>query len=221
VARAARLAERERALAALRGQVRRCERCALAAGRIQAVPGVGPADARVLFVGEAPGRQEDVRGEPFVGAAGRTFDALLASVGLRRDQVYITNVVKCRPFIGPPPGRNRAPLPDEIRACRPWLEEELRLVRPEIVVTLGRVALEAFCPGTRISEVHGRPLRRDGLTILPLFHPALARYGPPLREMLEQDFKVLGRLLRRRAAAKEGAGWVARLSRSSKPSARR
>lgn len=188
-------AARERALARLRSRVRACERCGLAAGRTQAVPGVGPADARVMFVGEAPGRWEDERGEPFVGTAGRFFDTLLRSVGLTRGEVYVTNVVKCRPFVGPAPGRNRPPRPAEIEACRPWLEEELRLVQPEIIVPMGRVALDYFLPGRKISEVHGKPQRADGRTILPLFHPALARYGPAARQTLLRDFRILRRLL--------------------------
>lgn len=190
------IAARERALARLRGRIRRCERCTLAAGRTQAVPGIGPADARVMFVGEAPGRWEDERGEPFVGTAGKFFDTLLTSIGLRRADVYITNVVKCRPFVGPAPGRNRAPRPAEIEACRPWLLAELAIVRPEIVVPMGRVALDHFLPGRKISEVHGTPQRMGGRTILPLFHPALARYGPLPRRTLLRDFRILGALLR-------------------------
>jgi DNA polymerase len=148
-----------------------------------------------MFVGEAPGRREDERGEPFVGTAGTFFDTLLASGGLRRADVYITNVVKCRPFVGPAPGRNRAPRPAEIEACRPWLEAELAIVQPEIVVPMGRVALDHFLPGRKISEAHGKPQRVGGRTIVPMFHPALARYGPLPRRTLRRDFRVLGRLL--------------------------
>lgn len=189
-------AGRERALRRLQARIRRCEQCVLAAGRTQAVPGVGPALARVMFVGEAPGRWEDERGEPFVGTAGKFFDTLLASIGLGRGEVYITNAVKCRPFVGPPPGRNRAPRPAEIAACRGWLEEELAVVAPEIVVPMGRVAVECFLPGRKISEVHGKPQTLGGRTVLPLFHPALSRYGQGARETLKRDFLVLGRLLR-------------------------
>jgi DNA polymerase len=151
-------------------------------------------DALVMLVGEAPGRQEDLRGEPFVGAAGRFLDGLLESVGLTRDQVYITNVVKSRPFVGPRPGRNRPPAPGEIDACRSWLDEQIELVRPEIVVAMGRVALEYFFPKTMLSEVHGRPLRRDGRTVLPTLHPAVHRW-PRWRAILVGDFKALGALL--------------------------
>ncbi len=157
---------------------------------------MGSPTARVVFVGEAPGREEDRRGEPFVGAAGRFFDELLASVELRRDQVFITNVVKSRPVAGPPPGRNRAPTPQEIEACAPWLEEQLRILQPAVVVTLGRIALAHFLPGKRIADVHGRALRRGPLTILPLYHPAMALYRRDWVEILKADFRQLPRLVK-------------------------
>jgi len=202
----------ERALASLRAEIRACRRCPLGSRRTQAVPGIGPADARVMFVGEAPGRQEDLKGEPFVGPAGRFFDSLLASVGLNRDEVYITNVVKCRPFIGTSPGRNRPPHPDEVHTCRPWLEEEVRIVQPEIIVPMGGVAVDAFLPGKRITEVHGVPHRRDGWTVLPVFHPALGRWGPGGRRKLVEDFRALGKLLRSRS---RGPGRQAGLTRGN------
>ncbi len=158
---------------------------------------MGPADAQVMFVGEAPGRQEDLTGEPFVGSAGRFLDGLLRSVGLTRDRVYITNVVKSRPFIGPPPGRNRAPAAGEIEACRPWLDEQLKIIQPEIVVPMGRVALAYFLPKRKISDVHGQPLPHDGRIILPLYHPAVAYHRQQMRDTLKEDFAVLGPLLRK------------------------
>ncbi|MGH2399373.1 MAG: uracil-DNA glycosylase [bacterium] len=172
-----------------------CRRCPLWQTRTQAVPGVGPPTARVMMVGEAPGRQEDLKGEPFVGTAGRFFDSLLASVGLTREDVYITNAVKSRPYIGPPPGHNRTPSPGEISACRPWLDEQLRIIEPEIVVAMGRIALEYFLPGRKISEIHGKPQRQNGRIILPVFHPALARYGPELQATLRADFLKLRELM--------------------------
>lgn len=184
------------ALQALHEEIRKCQRCSLWAARTQAVPGVGPADARVMLVGEAPGRQEDLQGQPFVGQAGRFLDVLLASIGLARGEVYITNVVKSRPFIGPPPGRNRSPLANEIQACRKWLDEELRIIQPEIVAAMGRIAVEYFLPGKKIAEVHGSPQQQGARTILPLYHPALARYGEGPREMLIADFLKLGELIR-------------------------
>jgi uracil-DNA glycosylase len=164
-----------------------------------------------MLVGEAPGRQEDEQGQPFVGRAGRVLDELLASIALPREQVYITNVVKSRPFVGPLPGRNRPPAPAEIAACRRWLDEQIKIVRPEIIVAMGRVALEYFAPGLKISHVHGRPLRRSGRTVLPVYHPSVANRWQGLRAMLRDDFKVLGRLLRaprkeRSDASQKGSG---------------
>jgi len=157
-----------------------------------------------MLVGEAPGRQEDERGQPFVGRAGGFLEELLASIGLPREQVYITNVVKSRPFVGPPPGRNRAPAPAEIAACRRWLDEQIRIIRPEIIVAMGRVALEYFAPGLKISRAHGRPFRHDGRIVLPVFHPSVAGRWPGRRGMLRDDFRLLGRLLR--GPRKEGSG---------------
>jgi DNA polymerase len=148
-----------------------------------------------MLVGEAPGRQEDQQGRPFVGAAGKFLDSLLAAAGLARAEVYITNVVKSRPFVGPPPGRNRAPTPQEVAACRPWLDEQLRIIRPKVVVTLGQVALDYFLPGRRLADVHGRPVRTDTAVILPLYHPAMARYGDRWKALLRRDFLRLTTLL--------------------------
>lgn len=197
--------QKARALAALHKEIRKCRRCPLWATRTQAVPGVGPADARVMLVGEAPGRQEDLKGEPFVGTAGRFLGTLLSSIGLTRGDVYITNVVKSRPFIGPPPGRNRAPTAGEIVACRAWFDEQLRIIQPEIVAAMGRVALEYFFPKRKISDVHGQALQHDGRTILPLFHPAAASHRQELRETLKQDFLKLGELIRAKGTGRAAA----------------
>lgn len=194
-----------RALAALHDDIRKCRNCPLGALHTQAVPGVGPADAQIMLVGEAPGRQEDLRGEPFVGSAGKFLDELLASVGLTRADVYITNVVKSRPFIGPSPGANRAPTPDEIAACRPWLDEEIRIIQPKIVGAMGRVALDYFFPKTKISDVHGKPMQHDGRTVLPLYHPAVANRFVALRDVIRQDFRKLGKLARSNGHAKAAA----------------
>lgn len=172
---------------------------------------MGPADARIMLVGEAPGRREDLQGEPFVGAAGRLLDALLASVGLTRGDVYITNTVKSRPSVGPPPGRNRAPAPGEILACRAWLDDQLRIIRPRVVVAMGRIALAYFLPGARISTVHGQIVRERGRTILPLFHPAAALRRRGVRQTLQRDVLKLRQVLRaapgprRKAREKEGS----------------
>lgn len=187
-----------RALARLHEQIRHCDRCPLWRTRTQAVPGVGSPDAKIMFVGEAPGRQEDLQGEPFVGAAGRFFNEQLRAVGLSRSDVYITNVVKSRPFIGPPPGRNRAPTAAEISACVPWLQEQLRIIKPSTVVTLGQISLDQFLPGRQLAKIHGRPVTHGELTVLPLYHPAMARYGQRWQRLLRREFRQIVGLLKQR-----------------------
>jgi len=164
------------------------------------VPGEGPARARVVFVGEGPGRQEDATGRPFVGRAGQLLDALLQHAGLNRGEVYITNVLKDRAATPGSPPRDRAPAPAEVRACAPWLDAQLRLIRPRIIVTLGRHSLDAFLPGLRIADVHGRPQRRGGRTILPLYHPSYALHNPAVRPILFRDVRALRTLMRGRAS---------------------
>jgi uracil-DNA glycosylase family 4 len=160
-----------------------CETCT------QLVPGEGPAAARVVIVGEAPGAKEDQQGRPFVGNAGRLLDALLAEAGLARDDVYITNVVKARP-----PG-NRDPKRDEVAHHWPWLQEQLTLIEPALVVPLGRHALGRFAPEAKISEVHGAVVDAGGLRLFPLYHPAAALHNPTLRATLTDDAQALGRAL--------------------------
>ncbi|MHB8572355.1 MAG: uracil-DNA glycosylase family protein [Candidatus Dormibacteria bacterium] len=167
-------------------RVRECRRCALHLGRLNAVPGTGPHDARIMLVGEGPGAQEDQSGEPFVGAAGHLLDELLAGIGLSREQVFITNVVKCRP-----PG-NRDPEPDEVRACSRYLDAQLDTIRPLAVVILGRHALARLLPSSdTISRVHGRAVVVDGVTYIPVYHPAAALHNPHLRSALEADFAAV------------------------------
>jgi uracil-DNA glycosylase len=160
-----------------------CETCT------QMVPGEGPASAAVVIVGEAPGAREDAQGRPFVGSAGKLLDSLLAEAGLARDDVYITNVVKARP-----PG-NRDPRRDEVAHHWPWLERQLDIVSPALLVPLGRHALGRFAPDAKIGEAHGRPLEADGRRLFPLYHPAAALHNPRLRETLVQDARALGRAL--------------------------
>jgi len=186
-------AARGRVLATLRRDIRACTRCPLWRTRLNAVPGEGPADAEVMIVGEAPGRQEDVQGRPFVGAAGRVLADLLAEAGLRREEVFITNVVKSHPT-DRKGGSNRAPRRDEVAACLPWLQQQLSIIRPRLVVTLGTHALRAFLPGKKISQVHGRPFQHDGLTVLPLYHPAVALYGVR-KEILRRDMQKVRQVL--------------------------
>ena len=150
-----------------------------------------------MFVGEGPGREEDLTGRPFVGRAGRLLDELLAHAGLRRDDVYITNVIKSRAVASTVPPRDRPPKPSEVAACAPWLHAQFALIRPRIVVTLGRYSLEALLPGTRIVDVHGRPHRRGALTILPLYHPSYALHNPAARPVLFRDIEALAGMLRK------------------------
>jgi len=169
-----------------------CRLCPLGSTRMHAVPGVGPADARIMIVGEAPGQNEDLQGEPFVGAAGKLLDQLLRGIGLSRADVFITNILKCRP-----PG-NRDPQPSEAEACSPYLEQQLRLIRPEVVLILGRHALVRLLPGQdSISRVHGRVIEKDGVSYIPIYHPAAALYNSVLMGPLEQDFQSVKRHLER------------------------
>ena len=149
------------------------------------VPGEGSATADVMLVGEAPGASEDKTGRPFVGSAGKLLDRLLEEAGLRRDDVFITNVVKARP-----PG-NRDPKADEVAHHLPWLEAQLEVIEPKLLVPLGRHALARFAPDAKITEAHGRVLERDGRTLFPMFHPAAALRNPRLRETLHEDAQAL------------------------------
>jgi len=153
------------------------------------VPGDGPATAQVAFVGEAPGASEDKAGRPFVGSAGRLLERLLADAGLRREDVYVTNVVKARP-----PG-NRDPRKDEVAHHMPWLVAELEALDPRVVVPLGRHALAHFAPGLKISEAHGQAVEREGRLVFPWFHPAAALHNQSLRATLHADAQALAGLL--------------------------
>ena len=183
----------------IRAQVEGCRRCPLADGRTQTVFGVGNPSARVLIVGEAPGKNEDLQGEPFVGAAGKYLNELLAIAGLRREDVFIANVLKCRP-----PG-NRDPRPEEIELCTPYLREQTRTIDPEFIVTLGNFSTK-FILKTEIgiTRLHGTLQRAGRFKVFPIFHPAAALYDGSKREALENDFATLGQLLRESDAAVAG-----------------
>ena len=174
----------------LRVQVESCRRCPLCDGRTQTVFGVGNPHARVMFIGEAPGNNEDLQGEPFVGAAGHYLNELLGCAGLRREDVFIANVLKCRP-----PG-NRDPRPEEIQTCTPFLREQTRTIDPEVLVTLGKFSTQ-FVLKTQvgITRLHGRVQRAGKFLVFPIFHPAAALYDGAKREALENDFVTLGELL--------------------------
>jgi len=162
-----------------------CVSCDLSKQRNRVVPGEGSDNADILFIGEAPGFNEDQQGRPFVGAAGAFLDELLRSVGLSRETVYIANVVKCRP-----PG-NRDPLPNEIQACRPWLEQQIEIIQPRVIVTLGRFSLARYIPGESISKVHGRERRVGDKLVFPMYHPAAALHQGSLRRVIEEDMQKL------------------------------
>lgn len=176
-------------LTALYEEIQECQRCILAQGRTKAVPGEGPENAGIMFIGEGPGFHEDRLGRPFVGAAGQYLDELLGRIGLGRADVYIANVIKCRP-----PG-NRDPEPGEVEACRPYLDRQIELIRPRVVVTLGRFSMARYFPGASISRIHGQPKRTGGVVYFPMFHPAAALHQPKWRSIVEEDFLKLPGLL--------------------------
>ncbi len=157
------------------------------------VMGVGNNDADILFIGEAPGKNEDLQGEPFVGAAGKFLDEMLAGIGLDRSQVYITNIVKYRP------PNNRDPLPDEKRAFWPYLVRQIMVIKPKVIITLGRHSMEYFLPDRRITQIHGQPKRikfgKEKVVIMPLYHPAAALYNASLKETLIEDFQSVPKVV--------------------------
>lgn len=189
---------REELIKRLEERIRKCQKCPLGRLRTNAVPGSGSYDAKVMFVGEAPGYWEDQKGLPFVGRAGRILDELLEGIGLTSKDVYITNIVKCRP------PANRDPTEEEIKACSPYLDMQIDIIRPKAIVPLGRHSmgyiLRKFGFETEpISKIHGETFESYTLfgkiIIMPMYHPAAALYKPPLREELKRDFKKLGDLL--------------------------
>lgn len=169
--------------------VRSCTDCPLHQGRTNAVPGEGSPDADIMFIGEGPGYQEDRQGRPFVGPAGQFLDELLASIGLRREQVYIANMVKCRP------PQNRDPQPSEIAACSKYLDRQIELIDPDLIVTLGRFSLARFFPGETISRAHGKLRQKDGRHVYPVMHPAAGLHRQELRSVIVQDFKAIPEIL--------------------------
>jgi uracil-DNA glycosylase len=176
--------------------VKRCKKCRLCENALNAVPGVGNYASKIIFIGEAPGRDEDIKGEPFVGAAGKFLTLMLNQIGFQREDVYITNIVKHRP------PNNRDPFEDEIEACFLYLAEQIRLIDPLLIVTLGRHAMNRFLPGLKISEVHGQAKRGKGIhkakqVYLPLYHPASALYNPGLRNTLLLDMQKIPVLLKK------------------------
>ena len=183
-----------------------CHRCALGDTRTNVVPGDGPRHAKVMFIGEAPGKNEDLQGKPFVGAAGKTLDAMLERIGLAREDVYIANILKCRP------PHNRDPRPEEIRACTPWLREQVKAVHPTVLVTMGNFATKfVLQTQTGITRLRGQVQIAGPFRVIPTFHPAAAIYDRSKLSALEADFDLLKLLLdtderreRERASAQQG-----------------
>jgi uracil-DNA glycosylase len=177
----------------LKERLREWKGCELHKTATQAVLGEGNPHAEVMFIGEAPGQKEDELGRPFVGAAGQFLDELLGTIGLKRQDVYISNVVKYRP------PENRDPLPIEKEQCMPWLMLEIALIKPKVLVPLGRHALGHFFTKLSITQAHGKPQKlTDDVTVFPIYHPAAALHNGNLRQSLFDDFKALGEFLKER-----------------------
>ncbi len=178
-------------------EISKCTRCGLHRGRTNVVPGEGPEHADILLIGEAPGFHEDQQGRPFVGSAGKFLEELLESIGLARTDVFIANVIKCRP------PKNRDPLPEEIESCRPFLDRQVELLKPKVIVTLGRFSMARAFPNARISRTHGQPRKIDGVVYYPMYHPAAALHQPSLRQVIAEDMKRIPELLRQAAQMDE------------------
>ena len=170
-------------------QIMSCTKCALHQSRTHAVPGEGPEDAEIMFIGEAPGFYEDRQGRPFIGAAGKFLGQLLEMISLRREDVYICNVLKCRP------PQNRDPQPDEIEACKPYLDRQIELMQPKVVVTLGRFSMARWFPDARISRIHGQARKIDNRLYYPMYHPAAALHQPSLRPTVAEDMRQIPKFI--------------------------
>jgi uracil-DNA glycosylase family 4 len=177
------------ALSELYEEIALCQQCEIAKFRTRVVPGEGAEDADIMFIGEAPGWHEDQQGRPFVGPAGQFLDQLLASINLSRRQVYIANVIKCRPT------GNRDPLPVEIGNCRKWLDRQIELIRPKMIVTLGRYSMAMYFPGKSISKIHGTAQKKDDVIYYAMYHPAAALHQQSLRQAIEADMLKIPALL--------------------------
>jgi uracil-DNA glycosylase len=178
------------ALTELYQNIRHCQKCDISKTRNQAVPGEGPENAEIVFIGEAPGYNEDQQGRPFVGQAGQFLNELLTSINLKREDVYITNIIKTRP------PNNRDPLPVEISNCQAWLDHQLEIIQPKMIVTLGRYSMGRFFPGKTISQIHGTTTKKDGVIYFAMYHPAAALHQQALRETIKADMQKIPPLLR-------------------------
>jgi uracil-DNA glycosylase family 4 len=177
-------------------EVSNCTKCELHHSRKNAVPGEGPVNSDIMFIGEGPGFHENEQGRPFVGAAGKFLEELLSDIGLSREEVFISNVVKCRP-----PG-NRDPHPDEVETCTSsFLDRQIMAINPKIIVTLGRFSMNLLMPNSKISQVHGQAMKIHGRLVVPMYHPAAALHQGSLRPVIKQDFSQLPQLIADAAAA--------------------
>ncbi len=194
------------ALTELCREIENCQDCELAKYRGKVVPGEGSEEADLLFIGEAPGWHEDQQGRPFVGSAGQFLDQLLASIDLRREEVYIANVIKCRP------PQNRDPLPSEIQACRKWLDRQIELIHPKMIVTLGRYSLARYFPNESIGKIHGKARKSGDVIYYPMYHPAAALHQGSLRQIIEADMLRIPQLLAQCEETAEAAAESQQLS---------
>ncbi len=174
-----------------------CTKCLLHYSRKNAVPGEGPTTAKIMFIGEGPGFHENEQGRPFVGAAGKFLEELLEKIGMNRSEVFITNVVKCRP------PSNRDPMPEELEACNDYLERQIQAINPKVIVTLGRFSMARYLPNAKISDVHGQAMTLRGRLVVPMYHPAAALHQGSLRPVIERDFALLPELISRAGDAPE------------------
>ncbi len=171
-------------------EVSSCTLCELHHSRKNAVPGEGPVNSEIMFIGEGPGFHENEQGRPFVGAAGKFLEELLSKIGLKREDVFITNVVKCRP------PKNRDPQPEEVETCtKTYLDRQIQAINPKVIVTLGRFSMNLFIPNVKISNVHGKPVQVKGRLVVPMYHPAAALHQGSLRPVIENDFHLLPKLI--------------------------
>jgi len=194
------------ALNELNKEIETCQQCDLAKTRTRVVSGEGSENAEIMFIGEAPGWHEDQQGRPFVGQAGKFLDELIASIGLSRANVYIANIIKCRP-----PG-NRDPLPAEIAACRKWLDHQLEIINPKMIVTLGRYSMAKFFPGKSISKIHGTAVKSDGKIYFAMYHPAAALHQQSLGQAIRDDMLKIPVLLAEAKPDDEGESESQQLS---------
>jgi len=184
-------------LSELYDQIALCQKCEIAKFRTKVVPGEGAEDADIMFIGEAPGWHEDQQGRPFVGPAGQFLDKLLASINLNRQQVYIANVIKCRP------SNNRDPLPVEMQNCRPWLNSQIDIIKPRMIVTLGRYSMAMYFPGKSISKIHGMAQKRGDVIYYAMYHPAAALHQQSLKQAIEADMLKIPEILAEATSVRE------------------